>query len=207
MPETRDTVPTRAAVLELKEEHQVVREGYNFLDEKRLLLAAEILRQLKRYQEAMRELQAVHQRAVSAYRDAAAHHGLHGLQVYPATKLANARIKATVQSFLGVRLVESTLEYQATDASGKAIGPSPEARRCRRSFLELVERAAVAAGISSNLFRLIAEYRHTERRARALEDVILPEIEVTLRDMETHLEETDQEEAIRARLKYGTQGR
>ena len=68
------------------------------------------------------------------------------------------------------------------------------------------ERAAMAAGISSNLFRLIAEYRHTERRARALEDVILPEIEVTLGDMETHLEETDQEEAIRARLKYGARG-
>ena len=207
MPDTRDTVPTRAAVLELKEEHQVVREGYNFLDEKRLLLAAEILRQLKRYQEAMRELQLVHEHAVSAYRDAAAHHGLHGLQVYPATKLTNARIKASVQSFLGVHLVESTLEYHATDASGKAINPSPEARRCRRSFLDFVERAAVVAGVSSNLFRLIAEYRHTERRARALEDVILPEIETTLGDMETHLEETDQEEAIRARLKYGAHGR
>jgi V/A-type H+-transporting ATPase subunit D len=207
VPDTRDTVPTRAAVLELKEEHQVVREGYNFLDEKRLLLAAEILRQLKRYQEAMKELQGVHQHAVSAYRDAAAYHGLHGLQVYPTTKLANARVKTTVQSFLGVQLVESKLKYQASDASGKAISPSPEARRCRRSFLELVEHAAVAAGISSNLFRLIAEYRHTERRARALEDVILPEIEVTLGDMETHLEETDQEEAIRARLRYGAQGR
>ena len=207
MPDTRDTVPTRAAVLELKEEHQVVQEGYNFLDEKRLLLAAEILHQLKRYQETMEELQSVHQHAVSAYRDAAAHHGLHGLQVYPTTKLANARVKTTVQSFLGVQLVESKLKYQASDASGKAINPSPEARRCRRSFLELIERAAVAAGISSNLFRLIAEYRHTERRARALEDVILPEIEVTLGDMETHLEETDQEEAIRARLRYGAQGR
>ena len=207
MPDARDTVPTRAAVLELKEEHQVVSEGYNFLDEKRLLLAAEILRQLKRYQEAMSELQGMHQRAVSAYRDAAAHHGLHGLQVYPATKLVNARVKTTVQSFLGVHLVESKLKYQTTDASGNAVSPSPEARRCRRSFLELVERAAVAAGISSNLFRLIAEYRHTERRARALEDVILPEIEATLADMETHLEETDQEEAIRTRLRYGAQGR
>ena len=52
--------------------------------------------------------------------------------------------------------------------------------------------------------RLAAEYRRTERRARALEDVILPEIEGTLREVESHLEEVDQEEAIRTRLHYGS---
>lgn len=199
----RDIVPTRAAVLELKDEHQVVQEGYNFLDEKRLLLAAEILRQLKRYQELMETLQATHRRAVSAFTEAVAHHGLQGLGVYPAGRLTDARMKLVAQSFLGVRLVETRLEYQSSDPSIKAVNPSPEARRCRRLFHELIEQAAVVAGISSNLFRLVAEYRHTERRARALEDVILPEIGQTLHEMETHLEETDQEEAIRTRLKYG----
>ena len=199
----RDTVPTRAAVLELKDEHQVIQEGYNFLDEKRLLLAAEILRQLKRYQELMDALQGAHDRAVSAFADAAAHHGLQGLWVYPAGTLTNARMNIVEQSFLGVRLIDSKLEYQSTDPSARAANPSPEARRCRRLFLELIDQAAGLAGVSSNLFRLVAEYRHTERRARALEDVILPEIDQTLHEMETHLEETDQEEAIRTRLKYG----
>jgi V/A-type H+-transporting ATPase subunit D len=199
----RDTVPTRAAVLELKDEHQLIQEGYNFLDEKRLLLAAEILRQLKRYQELMEVMQAVHERAVSAFTDAAAHHGLQGLWVYPGGKLTNARTDIATQSFLGVRLVESRLEYQSTDPSIRAANPSPEARRCRHLFLEMIEQAAVMAGVSSNLFRLVAEYRRTERRARALEDVILPEIDQTLHEMESHLEETDQEEAIRTRLKYG----
>ncbi len=203
MPDVGDTVPTRAAVLELKDEHQVVQEGYNFLDEKRLLLAAEILRQLKRYEELMDKLQATHRRAVAAFADAVAHHGLHGVGVYPAGRLSDVRLDAAVQSFLGVRLVESKLAYRSSDPSIKATNPSPEARHCRRLFLELIEQAAVVAGVSSNLFRLVAEYRHTERRARALEDVILPEIKQTLHDMETHLEETDQEEAIRTRLKYG----
>ena len=39
--------PTQAAVLELKNEQEVVREAYVFLDEKRLLLAAELLHQLR----------------------------------------------------------------------------------------------------------------------------------------------------------------
>ena len=44
-----DQAPTRAAVLALREERVVVGEAYDFLDEKRLLLAAELLRQLEGY--------------------------------------------------------------------------------------------------------------------------------------------------------------
>ena len=46
---TTQQVPTRSAVLELKAERVVVGEAYDFLDEKRLLLAAELLRQLAEY--------------------------------------------------------------------------------------------------------------------------------------------------------------
>ena len=198
----RDTTPTRTAVLELKEERQVVREGYDFLDEKRLLLAAEILRQLRRYQELMSEFQSLHRRAKAAFADAVARHGLQGLQVYPAETLEESKVQLAIQSFLGVKLVEGGLDRSVSESPPQAVNPSPEARRCRRLFREIIEQTTVIAGISSNLFRLVAEYRHTERRARALEDVILPELEDTLRDMETHLEEVDQEEAIRTRMKY-----
>ena len=48
--------PTRAAVLELMNEQAVVKEAYVFLDEKRLLLASELLRQLRLYQQTRQEL-------------------------------------------------------------------------------------------------------------------------------------------------------
>ncbi|MBF0418470.1 MAG: hypothetical protein HQL86_09515, partial [Magnetococcales bacterium] len=54
--------------------------------------------------------------------------------------------------------------------------------------------------LSGNLQRLLTEYRRTERRARALEDVILPELDEAIHEMEIRLEELDQEEAIRVRL-------
>ncbi len=64
--------------------------------------------------------------------------------------------------------------------------------------------AAVLAAIVGNLLRLVEEYRRTERRARALEDVLLPEIEETLHEILAHLEDTDLEETIRTRMKYGS---
>ena len=42
--------PTRSAVLELREERRALQEGHAFLDEKCLLLAAEMVRGLRRYE-------------------------------------------------------------------------------------------------------------------------------------------------------------
>lgn len=67
----------------------------------------------------------------------------------------------------------------------------------------MLRDAAVIAAVAGNLFRLVDEYRRTERRARALENVLLPEIEEVLRDMRAHLEDADLEEIIRTRLQFG----
>ena len=45
-----DATPTRSFVLEMKDERRAMHEGYVFLDEKCLLLAAEILRELNSVQ-------------------------------------------------------------------------------------------------------------------------------------------------------------
>jgi V/A-type H+/Na+-transporting ATPase subunit D len=58
--------------------------------------------------------------------------------------------------------------------------------------------------LHGNLIRLLAEYRRTERRARALENLVLPELELTLKLVEEQLEEQDQEEAAQVRLRRGT---
>ena len=49
----REITPTRSAVLELADERKLMRQGYDFLDEKRMLLASEMLRQLHDYQKRL----------------------------------------------------------------------------------------------------------------------------------------------------------
>jgi V/A-type H+-transporting ATPase subunit D len=80
-----------------------------------------------------------------------------------------------------------------------AANPSPEAERCREAFSALVPLAMEVAVMRASLERLVREYIRTERRARALENVVLPEIEGSLRFMNEQLEAMDQEEAIRVR--------
>jgi vacuolar-type H+-ATPase subunit D/Vma8 len=48
----RELIPTQSAFLELTAERAGMREGYRFLDEKRLILASEILANLDAYDAA-----------------------------------------------------------------------------------------------------------------------------------------------------------
>jgi len=202
---TTDQAPTRAAVLALREERVVVGEAYDFVDEKRLLLAAELLRQLDAYARLSTRTEALAHTAGRQLAAAVGHHGLEGLSVYPAAMHGGARLGMTQRNFMGVTLVETRLDETPADSGARrtAANPSPEAGQCGAAFSELLQSAARLAGISGNLYRLQSEYRITERRARALENVIIPEIEEALRVMETHLEELDFEDAVRVRLQAG----
>jgi V/A-type H+/Na+-transporting ATPase subunit D len=196
--------PTRAAVLELREELGLVTEAYNFLDEKRLLLAAEIIRQLEYYESLLARMKTLSIEANRLLASAVERHGLQGLTVYPAGRLTQAELETKPSNFMGVKLIETALlKNSAADLPYTAANPSQAAEECRAVFVEIIDLGAVMAGVSGNLHRLGLEYRITERRARALENVILPEIEQSLRQMSGLLEELDMEDAIRARTTFG----
>lgn len=198
---SQDRLPTRSTLLELREERQIMQEGYRFLDEKRLLLAAEILRQLNRYEELMAEFKTQQLKTADTLRAAVGRHGLEGLSLYPSATPTLPQ-EPRRYNFLGVKLLEATVsENLPLGETPAAEDPSPHARRCAEAFHALLQRAHELATLSGNLHRLIDDYRRTERRARALEDVLLPETHEAVRELEERLDDLDQEEAIRVRLK------
>ncbi len=194
-----EVTPTRAAVLELQTEWRAMREGYEFLDEKRLLLVAEMLRQLRSYEQVLARHRSAYAEAGGLLRAALERHGLEGLQVYPPAALLQCEVRIDEHSLLGVCLQQTRLHVVAAPRAD-VINPSPEAERCAAAFRALLDDAVVLCTLRANIERLRREYRRTERRARALEDVLIPEVEQDLREMESHLEEVEQEEALRVRL-------
>jgi len=60
----------------------------------------------------------------------------------------------------------------------------------------VVAAAVPLAAASGNLERLSLEYRRSVRRARALQDVMLPELDRSIADIESRLEELEQEDAV-----------
>ena len=198
-----EQAPTRAALLALKDERTVVTEAYNFLDEKRLLLAAELLRQLDRYQQLLASTESQADTARHALASAIARHGLQGISVYPAAHLDGYRLTTRKRNFMGVTLLETDqyIPPRENAIPAMASNPSSEAEACRTAFQEILQQGATLAELSGNIHRLLREYRLTERRARALENIILPEIDQALGVMSVHLEEMELEDVIRAHVR------
>jgi len=185
--------PTRSLAIALTEERRTMREGYAFLDEKCLLLAGEMLREVKRHRAIVERLAPLQARARRALAAALRRHGLNGLQVYPAAP-GEQRLRVDRRALLGVAMRDAELQGEPGDLP-PAVAASPEAPACSAAFAAYAARLAELAAVSGNLARLHAEYRKTVRRVRALQDVLLPEIEQTLHEVEASLEELEQDEA------------
>lgn len=196
-----ERAPSRAALLALRRDRKVIQEGHRFLDEKRVALAHELLRRTRDYEEQQRAFAQQAQAARVALGAAVGRHGLEGLQVYPPVATVAPSLESGEALFLGLRLVASARLTLSPAEAGDADAPfrSAEGQRCAAAFRALAEAAAPLAASIADLLRLIAEYARTERRVRALENIVLPEMHRDERSFEAALEELDQEEVLRSR--------
>ena len=172
-------------------------EGYVFLDEKCLLLAGAMLRELRRYDAASAKLRTLQSQAATALARALGRHGLQGLQCYPAAAEA-IRLEVQQRLLLNVPLLEASAWLEPVATAEPAYW-SPEAEDCRTAFLALTQQLAFMAAMSGNLMRLYREYRRSVRRVRALQDVLLPELDGEINEIETQLEELERDELLGAR--------
>ena len=194
----REVTPTRSGAIELADERRLMRQGYEFLDEKRMLLAAEMLRQLRLYEERTARLLAETTSAAEALAAAVERHGLDQLQVHPVPEAPRMDDMAK-SAFLGLAMLAVAPPSGPRAAAPAAIDPSPEIEACRAAFDRLMWTAADVGARAANLGRLAHEYRRTERRARALEKVLLPEVEDAMRRIDEQLDTMDREDVIRSR--------
>jgi V/A-type H+/Na+-transporting ATPase subunit D len=192
-------VATRIAQLELKDEQRLVKEGYELLDEKRIRLVAEIRAQLGRLRRWQAEQRKAGEAAGAALVAAFRRHGLDELATYPALYAGEDELELTRIRLFGLELIEVRWHAGASLATERAVNPSPEARVCARDYRALLEPLVMTAVCSLNLRRLMREYVRTERRARAIENVLLPEMERSLKFIGEQLEILDQEEIARVR--------
>jgi V/A-type H+-transporting ATPase subunit D len=199
MPEPGPVAATRVALLELRDDRRLIQEGYDLLDEKRVLLASETLRELREHVTAQHDIDSGWVRARTALAAAIDVHGFDDLTVEPPCPLDAALMQVDTRSFLGIPLGEAHLEDTPCRPADPPVRDTPELRRCAESFRRLALDLARQSARAANLRRLVAEYRRTERRARALENVLLPEIDRSLHFIEEQLDAVDQEEAVRVR--------
>lgn len=199
---SRELAPTRIALLELGEERATAREGYALLDEKRMLLATRILATLRQHDEQCRRWRAALERAERALAAAFDRHGVHDLEARPMGRLSQL-LSTRIERLFGVRIPVVAVTPAVFEPPRPPLDESPEALRAATDFRVLLALAPLLAGVETALWRLADEYRRTERRAGAIEHLLLPELGRNIEEISAVLEAIDQEEAQRVRRAQG----
>ena len=111
--------PTRSLAIALADERRTMREGYAFLDEKCLLLAGEMLREVRRHRALVDELAPLQAKADRTLAAALLRHGLNGLQVYPAPP-GEQRLRVERRTLIGVAMRAAALDGGPGEAAPAA---------------------------------------------------------------------------------------
>ena len=192
---------SRADLLELKREHEVVDEGHRFLDEKRVLLARELLARIADCERLQQEFAALEHGAHQVLIEATEALGLEELQLYPPRDGSALGLRRRHGRFLGIQLPQIAVDTPVPETTTERPAiHRPAAEALAEAYAPLIELAVRLAAEHAALLRIEAEYRKTQRRVRALEKIMLPELAAAERALEAALEEQELEEAVRVRL-------
>lgn len=192
--------PTKSNLLRLQDELGFAREGKDLLTQKREVLVMELLRLQDDAQHAREELDALLSDAYLAFGRAAAMDGRDGLarlalatQAYPDVKVRERSIMGVVLPIIGRQAVPWQARFGLAGASPLVEGVAELIRQVIEKLLEVAE-------IETAIYRLAAETRKTLRRERALENLFIPQYQITVKYIQDNLEEKERENFFQLKL-------
>ncbi len=192
--------PTRTNLIQMRNELQFAREGYEILDQKREVLAKELVRlanDAESLQEKMDEL------IIAAYRALRLAKLTMGREHVEWAALAVNKTTDVQLKFRGVMgvtlpLIEASgAPPELTYSPGDTTATLDEASDL---FREVLHNIPELSRLVTSVWRLAVELRKTQRRVNALQYIFIPNYVDTISFIQSSLEEREREEVFRLKL-------
>jgi len=194
------TKTTRMELLALKNRMKLAERGHNLLREKRDSLIMEFFNTISEIKDSREKVDNSLTAAFSALTQAKMIMGPARVIEFAYASKFEADLKISTRSMMGVRVpvlsVEqhsSELPYSLSDSSTKFDVMSEKFKDALKAIVRLAE-------IESTVKRLALEIERTKRRVSALETVVIPRLDATVRFVKLALEEREREDFVRLKM-------
>jgi V/A-type H+-transporting ATPase subunit D len=200
MPEILKVKPTRMELLKLKRRIKLAQKGHKLLKEKQDALIMEFF---TIYDEALslrKELAQKMEEAFAALRLAEIDVGLLKLKEVALGVKPNNEITIRKRNIMGVPvpLIEAESFKRKPDERGYPfVSTSSRVDIAAQKFEEVLDVAVRLAEVEETLKRLAREIEKTKRRVNALEYIIIPRMEATVKFISQRLDEIERENFFR----------
>ncbi|KAJ3043215.1 H(+)-transporting V1 sector ATPase subunit D [Rhizophlyctis rosea] len=197
--------PTRMALTTMKNRLKGAHTGHSLLKRKSEALTRRFREIVKKIDDAKRKMGKIMQVANFSYAEVKYSAGDIGYQVRESVKTAQLKVKAKQENVSGVQLPAFDLVIDGQNAfelTGLGRG-GQQITKCRDTYRKAIEVLVELASLQTAFVILDEVIKVTNRRVNAIEHVIIPKIENTIKFITAELDEADREEFFRLKKVQG----
>ncbi|MCE5211458.1 MAG: V-type ATP synthase subunit D [Deltaproteobacteria bacterium] len=192
--------PTKSSLRKLKENLAFAYEGYDLLNQKREILAIEIVRKIGEIRRIETDFQQVLNELYASYRSAAVDMGSDAVTIQSCSETRSYFLHTNFTKLMGLKLPVIGLNLknpQPAFALPQTSSIYDEARdQARKTLLILAQYATIAKSI----IMLSRELKKVQRRVNALEKIFIPQHEEAKKYIADRIEEMEREEIFVKKL-------
>jgi len=195
--------PTRMELLKLKDREKLAVKGHSLLKEKRNALIMEFFNILERVKGSR---EGVEKTLLEAYKDLTAAQIVMGdLAVKKSAMSVKESIEVDIDSRSVMGVVVPLIDLETTQRSMVERGygfldTSVKLDEAAKKFEESVKLIIELGEIEKTIMLLAGEIESTKRRVNALEHIIIPRLDNTVKYIEMRLEEMERENFVRLKM-------
>lgn len=195
--------PTRMELLKLKDREKLAVKGHSLLKEKRNALIMEFFNILERVKGSRDN---VEEKLKEAFEDLTAAQVVMGdLAVQKAAMAVKESIEVDIESRSVMGVVVPLIDSKASERTMIQRGygfvdTSVKIDEAARKFEESIKLIIELAEIEKTIILLAGEIESTKRRVNALEHIIIPRLNNTVKYIEMRLEEMERENFVRLKM-------
>ena len=196
-------IATKGNLIQAKKTLTLSATGFELLDRKRNILVREMMQLLGQDKELRTQISDSYRAAYLALQRANITLGfVEGLaESVPLDNQVNIRFR----SVMGVDIPIVDYTAPAMELHYGYIRSNSALDEAQLCFLRVKEKTALLAEVESSAFRLAEAIIKTQRRANALKNVMIPQLQETVRSITESLDEKDREEFSRMKVIKQTQ--
>lgn len=194
------TKTTRMELLAIKNRMRLAKRGHDLLREKRDSLIMEFFNTIAEIKDSREKVDNSLTDAFSALTQAKMIMGPARVIEFAYASKFEAELKISTRSMMGVRVPVLSVEQRSSELPYSLSDSSTKFDVMGEKFKEALKAIVRLAEIESTVKRLALEIERTKRRVSALETVVIPRLDATVRFVKLALEEREREDFVRLKM-------
>lgn len=190
--------PTKGNLIASKKALQMAALGYELLDRKRNILIRELMGLVDKAGELRASIEETYVEAYAALQLANISLGL--VTPYAECVPVEKGLEITSRSVMGVELPQIKLEEKPLKVTYGFSQTTSQLDKAFIAFDKVKKKTVLLAEVENSIYRLSAAIKKTQRRANALQNIIIPRNQAIVKFISDSLDEKEREEFSRLKV-------